>query len=116
MAPHVVIVPDGATAPAGGDRYTRRRGTGGWYGRAYWWRRPCCGATRCGAGDGSCGETRSYVAQDNGHQDHSHQDDQAQIHYGNNNGASHDRRQPLDSCLLNAILLGTVLLSTAYRC
>lgn len=57
-------------------------------------------------GDGSCGETRGYVAQDNGHQDNNQQDDQAQIHYGNNTGASQDRRQLLDSCLLNAIPAG----------
>ena len=63
-------------------------------------------ATRCGTGDGSYGETNSYVAQDNGHQDHGQQDDQAQIHYGNNAGASQDRRRLLDSCLLNAIPAG----------
>lgn len=113
VAAHVVIEPDGTTAPAGGDRYTRRRGAGGWHGRAYWWRRPCCGATRCGAGDGSCGETRGYVAQDNDHQDNSHQDDQAQIQYCNNIGASQDRRQLLDSSLLNAIPAGN---SASERC
>lgn len=99
-----LVGPFDSNCPGGGER--RARCAGGWHGRAYWWRRPCYGATRCGTGDGSCGETRSYVAQDNGHQDHSHQDDQAQIHYGNNIGASQDRRQPLDSCLLNAIPAG----------
>lgn len=63
-------------------------------------------ATRCGTGDGFCGETRGYVAQENGHQNNSQQDDQAQIHYGNNTSASQDRRRLLDSCLLNAIPAG----------
>ena len=105
VALHVVIEPDGATAPAG-ETVTPggevpRDGTGELLVAPTLLR-----ATRCGTGDGSCDETRSYVAQDNGLQDHSHQDDQAQIHYGNNIGASQDRRQPLDSCLLNAIPAG----------
>ena len=64
------------------------------------------GATRYGTGEGSCGEVRGHAAQDNGQQDNSQQDDQAQIHYVNNTGASQDRRQLLDSCLLNAIPAG----------
>lgn len=106
VATHVVIEPDGVNVTAGETVSPGGEMPGGWHGRAYWWRRPCYGAAWCGAGDGSCGETRSYVAQDNGHQDHSHQDDQAQIHYGNNTGASQDRRRLLDSCLLNAIPAG----------
>ena len=103
--PHVVIEPDGATSPSGetvtpgGD--VPGDGTG-----ELLVARPGYGSTRCGAGNGSCGETRSYVAQENGHQDHSQQDDQAQIHYGNNTGASQDRRRLLDSCLHNAIPAG----------
>ena len=39
---------------------------------------------------------QAVVAQDNGHQYNGHQDDQAHIHYGNNTGASQDRRWLLD--------------------
>ena len=86
VATHVVIEPEGAVGPAG-EIFTPGGEVPAW-------------------NDADHLELNGYVAQDNGHQDNSRQGYRSQIHYGNNTGASQDRRRLLDSCLLNAIPAG----------
>lgn len=70
-----------------------------------------CGATRCGTGDGSHGETRSYVAQDTVTKKTKPKSTMATTPTLPKTG---------DSCWIAAsltlFLLGTVLLNAAFRC